>query len=67
MAGDPDLQHGSFPVVAYVVVMEVAAFVVAVVVVPGVGAGSARPAGAAGAEAAALRLEPELHGGASRL
>lgn len=64
MAGDPDLQHGPFPVVACVVVMEVAALVVAVLVVPGVGAGSARPVGAAGAEAAGLHSELKLHGGA---
>lgn len=64
MAGYPDLQHGPFPVVACVVLMEVAGLVVAVVVAPGVGAGAARPVGAAGAEAAALRSELELHEGA---
>lgn len=66
MAGDPDLQHGPFPVVVYVVETEVAALVVAVVVVPGVGAGSARLEGVAGAEAAALHSELELHGGIPR-
>lgn len=63
------MEHGPFPVVACAVVTEVAALVAAVVVVPGVRAGSARPAGAAGAEAeaAALRSELELRGGAPQL